>query len=78
MFGGKADNDLKLNDLWLFSLTKQSWQSIDCTDEVVPSVRSGHTCCLFGDLMLVFGGIFEVTREINDTFAFSFEQRRWV
>lgn len=26
VFGGKADNDRKLNDLWTYSLAKQVWQ----------------------------------------------------
>ena len=78
IFGGKCGNSNKLNDLWSFNLSAQTWTQIRPVDEVVPEVRSGHSSCIYDGLILVFGGIFEVTKEMNDTYAFSLSQRRWV
>lgn len=78
VFGGKTDNSLKLNDLWAFSLSANKWHEVRPVDEVIPDVRSGHSACVYDGLILVFGGIFEVTKELNDVCAFSISQNRWV
>jgi hypothetical protein len=31
-----------------------------------PDPRSGHTACYYEGYILVFGGILEVTKELND------------
>ena len=33
---------------------------------------------MHGDLMLIFGGIFEVTKELNDLLAYNFATGNWV
>ena len=71
VFGGKSDNATKLNDLWAFNLTKHTWSEIITTDEIVPEPRSGHTACIYDGIMLIFGGIVEVTKELNDVCAYS-------
>lgn len=73
IFGGKADNSRKLNDLWAFNLATSSWQLVKPVDDVVPEVRSGHSSCIYDGLIIVFGGIYEVTKEMNDTYAFSLQ-----
>ena len=35
--------------------------------------RSGHTAVVFGNKMYVFGGIYELTHELNDLTSFDFE-----
>jgi len=42
-----------------------------------PEIRSGHTNCLFDDFIFIFGGIYEVTKELNDIYAYSIEKNRW-
>lgn len=71
VFGGKSDNSVKLNDLWAFNMSSHQWSLIKPVDEVLPETRSGHTACMYDGIMLVFGGIFEVTKELNDVCAFS-------
>ena len=71
VFGGKADKGIKLNDLWAFNLLSHAWKKINPVDEVIPEIRSGHSSCIYEDLILVFGGIFEITRELNDVYGFS-------
>jgi len=73
IFGGKADNSLRLNDLWGFNLQSNTWTLVKPVDEVVPEVRSGHSACVYDGLILIFGGIYEVTKELNDTYAFSLQ-----
>lgn len=78
VFGGKSDNANKLNDLWAFNLNNPSWTKIKPVDEVIPEPRSGHSAQIYDGVMLVFGGILEVTKEMNDVCAFSISQKRWV
>jgi len=78
VFGGKSGNSTKLNDLWAFNMSKHIWSEVICTDETIPEPRSGHTACLYDGTMLVFGGIVEVTKELNDVCAFSVSQKRWL
>ena len=40
--------------------------------------RSGHSACLYKDYMLVFGGILEVTKELNDLWVFDLRSKKWV
>jgi len=39
---------------------------------VKPSARSGHTMNVFKDKMFIFGGIFELTKELNDLISYDF------
>jgi hypothetical protein len=78
VFGGKADKNIKLNDLWAFNMQNHTWTLITPVDDVLPDTRSGHTACVYGDIMVIFGGIYEVTKELNDVLAYSFPQKRWV
>jgi hypothetical protein len=40
--------------------------------------RSGHSACQYKDCMLVFGGIHEVTQELDDLVIFDFKNKRWI
>lgn len=71
VFGGKSDSATKLNDLWMFNMTSHKWIEVRNVDEVVPEPRSGHSSLIFDGVILVFGGIYEVTKELNDICAFS-------
>lgn len=80
IFGGKDDDDSKLDDLWVFDIQNRKWEQI--TDEldgtsVGPSPRSGHTASIHGDSMVIFAGIFEITKELNDAFIFDFATKKW-
>jgi N-acetylneuraminic acid mutarotase len=78
VFGGKTDNSVKLNDLWSFNLQSHLWNKISPVDDVMPETRSGHTAVIYENILVIFGGIYEVTKELNDVCAFSLSQKRWV
>ena len=40
--------------------------------------RSGHSASIYGDYMIVFAGIHEVTHELDDMAAYSFKQNKWL
>jgi len=40
--------------------------------------RSGHSCEIYDNYMIVFGGIFEITKELNDVHLFDFKKSRWI
>jgi N-acetylneuraminic acid mutarotase len=71
VFGGKSDNSHKLNDLWAFDMQSHSWSQVNPVDDEMPETRSGHSAIIYHKIMIIFGGIFEVTRELNDVLAFS-------
>lgn len=78
VFGGKSDNSVKLNDLWAFNLQSHHWNQVIAVDDELPETRSGHTAVMYDSIMVVFGGIYEVTKELNDVCAYSIHQKRWV
>ena len=71
VFGGKDCDSNKLNDLWSFNVKGSYWTKIEPEGEVIPCIRSGHTACMLEGFMSIFGGIFEVTKELNDLYAYS-------
>jgi hypothetical protein len=40
---------------------------------VKPLCRSGHSAVTYGSKMYIFGGILELTKELNDMIVFDFE-----
>jgi len=79
VFGGKDAENIKLNDLWCFHVEQSRWELIEVEDaETIPMARSGHSATIYLDYMVLFGGIFEITKELNDMPLFDFSNRRWV
>ena len=76
IFGGKNDDSEKLNDLWKFSLTDELWTELQPTGEI-PFERSGHSMTVIGDIIVIFGGIWDVTKELNDLHAYSITNNKW-
>ena len=83
VFGGR--NTKKLSDLWKLNLETLEWQEIkykerkapdDFSDEY-PMERSGHSCDMIGHFMVVFGGLYELTKELNDLFVFDLKTHKW-
>lgn len=46
--------------------------------DLVPQPRSGHSTVLFGSKMYIFGGILEVTQELNDLVVFDLTTQKFV
>ena len=83
IFGGKDDENAKLNDLWKFDMETLTWTELVAVNgggsssanhlgvsehqtNRVPMPRSGHSAVLYDGYICIFGGIFEVTKELND------------
>jgi len=88
LFGGSGDNNLKYNDLWEFNTN--AWHCIlkgtpfsseaaesGCPDGS-PLQKSGVQIALYKNRhILVFGGIHEVTYEMNDLKTFDLTTKKW-
>eukprot|EP00347_Sterkiella_histriomuscorum_P006674 403351868 len=80
IFGGKDEDNNKLNDIWQFNFNTYIWTEVACGNnpEQMPLPRSGHTASLYKDQMVIFGGIHEVTKELDDMMVFDIKSRKWV
>jgi len=73
VFGGQDEDNNKLNDLWCFDKDSVSWSQIKPkAGDFAPLHRSGHTTVSYGGKMYIFGGIVELTKELNDLIVFDF------
>ena len=43
----------------------------------MPHRRSGHSCCVHGDKLYIFGGIFELMKESNDMVIFNAKTKKF-
>ena len=82
LFGGSGDNNVRYNDMWEFNGTQWTLLSAGNTIEDEPSEiplqKSGHQVTLYkGKHILVFGGIHEVTYEMNDLKIFNVMTKKW-
>ena len=77
IFGGNNDYYEKLCDLWTFNTETCTWEEIEA-GEGGPGGRSGACAGNYKDkYLLVFGGIYEITNELNDVFLYNFEDKKW-
>jgi len=59
-------------------MTKKTWREIERNwSDFKPLPRSGHTSCVVDDNLFIFGGIFELTKELNDLIVFSFKEQKF-
>lgn len=78
VFGGKSDENQKLDDTWIYDVANNKWTQVKGQlGDTVPGARSGHSATVYRDRMVIFGGIFEVTRELNDTYVFDLKKCKW-
>ena len=75
IFGGKGD-ETKLNDTWKFDFKTREWTEILSPDEPLP--RSGHTAQIYRNYMIIYGGIYEICKELNDMHVFDLRTDRWL
>lgn len=75
IFGGKDKEDNKLNDMWRFSFATETWQKVETTNN--PIGRSAHTMTVYKDYVVVFGGIYEITKELNDCHILNLATGEW-
>ena len=79
VFGGQDDDNNKLDDMWEYDLASSSWRQIQIPEGgLCPLARSGHSAVTYGNRMYIFGGILELTKELNDLLVYDFSQGRFV
>lgn len=79
VFGGKDDSSEKLNDLWCFNIADQYWVEVKYSQySTIPCARSGHTTEIYRGYLVLFGGIHDVTKELNDLQLFNFKTNEWL
>jgi N-acetylneuraminic acid mutarotase len=74
IFGGVTDNQVRLNDVYLFNLTFQSWARVETTGSISPLPRTFHEACAYpeGDRMIIFGG--RTGTRLKDVWTLGFEK----
>ena len=77
VFGGKDEDNEKLKDFWSFDFETCIWTELLCDTESI-AARSGHSSEVYGDFLIVFAGIHEVTKELDDMAAYSFTKQKWI
>ena len=77
VFAGKNEDSEKLCDFWVYSIADKRWAEIYADGEI-PFERSGHSSDIFDDYLVIFGGIWDVTKELNDLHLYSFSENRWI
>lgn len=77
VFGGKDDENEKLNDLWMYSFAKNTWEKL-ASKNPEPLCRSGHSMVVYRDFLVVFGGIYVLTQELNDLYLYDLKNRNWI
>ncbi len=63
-----------MGDLWEFNLATKQWAKIGAS--LPDHARSGHCAVSFGNKMYIFGGILEVTKELNDLLVYDFRTQK--
>ena len=77
IFGGTNEEGEKLSDLWKLDLRTYHWDEVKGLGDI-PSGRSGHSAALYKDLMIIFGGMKDITKETNDMYSYDFHSNTWV
>ena len=73
IFGGQDDDNNKLCDLWELDLASETFKLLEGADGgYQPHARSGHSANIHNGKMYVFGGILELTKELNEMFTYDF------
>ena len=77
VFGGTSEESNHLQDMWRLDLENWSWQEITAGGEH-PGGISGHSICVYGDVILVFGGIKDMIKETNEMYTYDIRNNIWV
>eukprot|EP00347_Sterkiella_histriomuscorum_P022173 403331423 len=79
IIGGAGDNSNRFNDLWKYENHKWTLIATDGQDQDdIPQERGGHQCCVYENrFIVIFGGIHEITYELNDLHIFDIKNGKW-
>ena len=79
LWGGSNDSDGQSSILHQFDPVSHEWNIISPIDGMMPPARDGHSACVVGDFMVIFGGYEEQFQRFSpDTYAFNFSTRKWI
>ena len=68
------EDNTKFGDLWELDLTTEIWKEITLpAGSPCPQPRSGHSANIFQGKMYIFGGILELTKELNEMLIYDFK-----
>lgn len=77
VFGGLGDGGERFNDLSVLDLVTQEWTR-PVTAGVAPEPRSHHGTVLYGDKLIIFGGLSGLSAErLNTIHILDLEKRPW-
>lgn len=76
VFAGKDVDNNKLNDLWQLDLKSKSWKKSEQQGDA-PIERSGASLVAYKGYLILFGGIFELTKELGDCYAYDTRSKTW-
>lgn len=76
VFGGKDVDNNKLNDFWKLDLNSKAWTKLEQGGEA-PLERSGCSLVGYKNYLILFGGIFELTKELGDCYAYDITTKTW-
>ena len=77
IFGGNGLNT-KYNDLWDFDINECNWTKVT-TQGKTPCPRDGHlSTIIYNKYMVIYSGLNENDKVINDIFLFNFENKTWI
>jgi len=76
LFGGSLTKGGFTNDLWVYSIENEEWKKIEST-ALQPIPRSGHSACLLGSDMYVFGGLTDDNKRLNDLWICHLSNFQW-
>lgn len=77
IYGGRSYDSNYLEDLWKLNLEDWTWSLIEYTGNA-PGVVSAHSACVYGEVMLIFGGVRDMLKETNEMFTYDFKANNWV
>lgn len=65
-----------MKDLWEFSLADFKYRLLESQGDV-PTERNGHTMEYYEGKLYVFGGIHDITWELDDLHIYNLEKKKW-
>ena len=61
-----------MNDIWEFNLTDYKYKQLQKAGDIPPE-RNGHTMNYFSGKLYVFGGIHDITWELDDLIVYNLQ-----
>lgn len=75
VFGGFVDGE-RTNQVLLYHIRENRWETVQ-TDSAAPKPRAGHSACVHGSAMYIFGGRDEDNERLNDTWMLNLQTLKW-